>query len=170
MSSDTSHAQFLYSDNTSCIYWSHLGLKKRPTNSLLITKNSHALLLYRICYTDSIGVQEDQYPPNIAVKVNQSYCHVPVSCFSFLTQPSPCRKQTLRDLGCSSGLEKYFSPTLRLTFCFPVLSLTHFFELWRILSLLQALVLLSFYSVLLYFLFCLMQTNIHYCICLCLLL
>uniref|UniRef100_A0A8C7RJ52 RING-type E3 ubiquitin transferase n=1 Tax=Oncorhynchus mykiss TaxID=8022 RepID=A0A8C7RJ52_ONCMY len=30
-----------------------------------------------ICYTDSIGVQEDQYPPNIAVKVNQSYCHVP---------------------------------------------------------------------------------------------
>ncbi|KAI3368865.1 hypothetical protein L3Q82_025849 [Scortum barcoo] len=31
----------------------------------------------RICYTDSIGVQEDQYPPNIAVKVNQSYCHVP---------------------------------------------------------------------------------------------
>jgi hypothetical protein len=36
-------------------------------------------MLYRICYTDSIGVQEDQYPPNIAVKVNQSYCHVPVS-------------------------------------------------------------------------------------------
>lgn len=34
--------------------------------------------LCRICYTDSIGVQEDQYPPNIAVKVNQSYCHVPV--------------------------------------------------------------------------------------------
>lgn len=33
----------------------------------------------RICYTDTIGVQEDQYPPNIAVKVNQSYCHVPVS-------------------------------------------------------------------------------------------
>uniref|UniRef100_A0A8C6P8V6 Protein inhibitor of activated STAT, 4a n=1 Tax=Nothobranchius furzeri TaxID=105023 RepID=A0A8C6P8V6_NOTFU len=33
--------------------------------------------LYRICYSDSIGVQEDQYPPNIAVKVNQSYCHVP---------------------------------------------------------------------------------------------
>lgn len=35
--------------------------------------------VFRICYTDSIGVQEDQYPPNIAVKVNQSYCHVPVS-------------------------------------------------------------------------------------------
>lgn len=38
-------------------------------------------LFFRICYTDSIGVQEDQYPPNIAVKVNQSYCHVPVSRF-----------------------------------------------------------------------------------------
>lgn len=37
------------------------------------------MLFFRICYTDSIGVQEDQYPPNIAVKVNQSYCHVPVS-------------------------------------------------------------------------------------------
>lgn len=34
---------------------------------------------FRICYTDAVGVQEDQYPPNIAVKVNQSYCHVPVS-------------------------------------------------------------------------------------------
>ncbi|KAI1891684.1 hypothetical protein AGOR_G00146310 [Albula goreensis] len=34
-------------------------------------------VVLRICYTDTIGVQEDQYPPNIAVKVNQSYCHVP---------------------------------------------------------------------------------------------
>ncbi|KAM7410160.1 hypothetical protein PAMA_001553 [Pampus argenteus] len=34
-------------------------------------------VVLRICYTDSVGVQEDQYPPNIAVKVNQSYCHVP---------------------------------------------------------------------------------------------
>uniref|UniRef100_A0A1A8ML04 RING-type E3 ubiquitin transferase n=1 Tax=Nothobranchius pienaari TaxID=704102 RepID=A0A1A8ML04_9TELE len=34
-------------------------------------------VVLRICYSDSIGVQEDQYPPNIAVKVNQSYCHVP---------------------------------------------------------------------------------------------
>ncbi|CAN9500540.1 unnamed protein product [Ophioblennius macclurei] len=34
-------------------------------------------VVLRICYTDSTGVQEDQYPPNIAVKVNQSYCHVP---------------------------------------------------------------------------------------------
>ncbi|XP_066551568.1 E3 SUMO-protein ligase PIAS4-A [Amia ocellicauda] len=31
----------------------------------------------RICYTDSSSPQEDQYPPNIAVKVNQAYCHVP---------------------------------------------------------------------------------------------
>ncbi|XP_077572625.1 E3 SUMO-protein ligase PIAS4-A isoform X2 [Stigmatopora nigra] len=34
-------------------------------------------VVLRICYTDFLGVQEDQYPPNIAVKVNQSYCHVP---------------------------------------------------------------------------------------------
>lgn len=34
-------------------------------------------VVLRICYTDSTCVQEDQYPPNIAVKVNQSYCHVP---------------------------------------------------------------------------------------------
>ncbi|KAG7456818.1 hypothetical protein MATL_G00239970 [Megalops atlanticus] len=34
-------------------------------------------VVLRICYTDTSSVQEDQYPPNIAVKVNQSYCHVP---------------------------------------------------------------------------------------------
>ncbi|XP_061833902.1 E3 SUMO-protein ligase PIAS4-A isoform X1 [Nerophis lumbriciformis] len=34
-------------------------------------------VVLRICYADSVGVQEDQYPPNIAVKVNQTYCHVP---------------------------------------------------------------------------------------------
>lgn len=33
----------------------------------------------RICYTDTSSPQEDQYPPNIAVKVNHSYCSVPVS-------------------------------------------------------------------------------------------
>lgn len=32
----------------------------------------------RICYTDTSSPQEDQYPPNIAVKVNHSYCSVPV--------------------------------------------------------------------------------------------
>ncbi|KAF5923093.1 hypothetical protein HPG69_014497 [Diceros bicornis minor] len=31
----------------------------------------------RICYSDTSGPQEDQYPPNIAVKVNHSYCSVP---------------------------------------------------------------------------------------------
>jgi len=35
--------------------------------------------LCRICYTDTSSPQEDQYPPNIAVKVNHSYCSVPVS-------------------------------------------------------------------------------------------
>lgn len=34
---------------------------------------------YRICYSDTSSPQEDQYPPNIAVKVNHSYCSVPVS-------------------------------------------------------------------------------------------
>lgn len=38
----------------------------------------------RICYSDPIVVQEDQYPPNIAVKVNQSYCHVPVGWFTLI--------------------------------------------------------------------------------------
>uniref|UniRef100_A0A8I3WCV9 Protein inhibitor of activated STAT 4 n=1 Tax=Callithrix jacchus TaxID=9483 RepID=A0A8I3WCV9_CALJA len=33
----------------------------------------------RICYSDTSCPQEDQYPPNIAVKVNHSYCSVPVS-------------------------------------------------------------------------------------------
>lgn len=36
------------------------------------------LFLSRICYTDTSSPQEDQYPPNIAVKVNHSYCSVPV--------------------------------------------------------------------------------------------
>ncbi|KAJ8357715.1 hypothetical protein SKAU_G00205090 [Synaphobranchus kaupii] len=34
-------------------------------------------VVLRICYTDATSVQEDQYPPSIAVKVNQFYCHVP---------------------------------------------------------------------------------------------
>ncbi|XP_049643952.1 E3 SUMO-protein ligase PIAS4 [Suncus etruscus] len=34
-------------------------------------------VVLRICYSDASGPQEDQYPPNIAVKVNHSYCSVP---------------------------------------------------------------------------------------------
>ncbi|KAL2294854.1 hypothetical protein Nmel_017992 [Mimus melanotis] len=34
-------------------------------------------VVLRICYTDTSSPQEDQYPPNIAVKVNHSYCSVP---------------------------------------------------------------------------------------------
>ncbi|MGH0180667.1 UNVERIFIED_CONTAM: hypothetical protein FKN15_019357 [Acipenser sinensis] len=34
-------------------------------------------VVLRLCYADTSGVQEDQYPPNIAIKVNHSYCHVP---------------------------------------------------------------------------------------------
>lgn len=55
----------------------YVGLKNIIVSSLF----SCLFPLFRICYSDSIGVQEDQYPPNIAVKVNQSYCHVPVSFF-----------------------------------------------------------------------------------------
>lgn len=57
-----------------CVMWA---LKDIMVSSLF----SCLFPLFRICYSDSIGVQEDQYPPNIAVKVNQSYCHVPVSFF-----------------------------------------------------------------------------------------
>lgn len=39
--------------------------------------------LPRICYTDTSSPQEDQYPPNIAVKVNHSYCSVPVRTGGF---------------------------------------------------------------------------------------
>ncbi|NXD64093.1 PIAS4 ligase, partial [Eolophus roseicapillus] len=38
---------------------------------------NNVLFLSRICYTDASSPQEDQYPPNIAVKVNHSYCSVP---------------------------------------------------------------------------------------------
>ncbi|XP_070600120.1 E3 SUMO-protein ligase PIAS4 isoform X1 [Erythrolamprus reginae] len=34
-------------------------------------------VVLRICYTDTSCPQEDQYPPNIAVKVNHNYCSVP---------------------------------------------------------------------------------------------
>ncbi|XP_037679746.1 E3 SUMO-protein ligase PIAS4 isoform X1 [Choloepus didactylus] len=34
-------------------------------------------VVLRICYSDASCPQEDQYPPNIAVKVNHSYCSVP---------------------------------------------------------------------------------------------
>ncbi|KAM4707942.1 E3 SUMO-protein ligase PIAS4 [Discoglossus pictus] len=39
------------------------------------TKSVQVVL--RICYTETSCPQEDQYPPNIAVKVNHNYCSVP---------------------------------------------------------------------------------------------
>uniref|UniRef100_A0A6I8Q1X9 RING-type E3 ubiquitin transferase n=1 Tax=Xenopus tropicalis TaxID=8364 RepID=A0A6I8Q1X9_XENTR len=39
------------------------------------TKSVQVVL--RICYTDTSCPQEDQYPPNVAVKVNHNYCSVP---------------------------------------------------------------------------------------------
>lgn len=65
-----------------CVLTSSCGPEK---NIMISSLFSCLLLLFRICYSDSIGVQEDQYPPNIAVKVNQSYCHVPVSFFFLST-------------------------------------------------------------------------------------
>lgn len=45
----------------------------------LVPAASRSSCRCRICYSDTSGPQEDQYPPNIAVKVNHSYCSVPVS-------------------------------------------------------------------------------------------
>ena len=49
--------------------------------------------LPRSCYSDTSCPQEDQYPPNIAVKVNHSYCSVPVS------QPTAARARGDMDAG-----------------------------------------------------------------------
>lgn len=43
--------------------------------SIIITK----LCVFRSCYTESIGVEDDQYPPNIAVLVNGHDCPVQVT-------------------------------------------------------------------------------------------
>ncbi|XP_051554628.1 E3 SUMO-protein ligase PIAS4b [Myxocyprinus asiaticus] len=51
-------------------------------------------VVLRICYTESIGVEEDQYPPNIGVSVNNTNCPVQCSysCNRVGTEPSrPCR-------------------------------------------------------------------------------
>ncbi|XP_064424388.1 E3 SUMO-protein ligase PIAS4-A isoform X2 [Latimeria chalumnae] len=58
-------------------------------------------VVLRICYADSSCTQEDQYPPNIAVKVNHSYCTVPGYYPS--TKPGvepkrPCRPVNLTHL------------------------------------------------------------------------
>lgn len=34
---------------------------------------------YRICYTESFGVEDDQYPPNVGVLVNGHPCPVQVT-------------------------------------------------------------------------------------------
>ncbi|KAL1281122.1 hypothetical protein QQF64_015722 [Cirrhinus molitorella] len=51
-------------------------------------------VVLRICYSESIGVEEDQYPPNICVSVNHTNC--PIQCTyssnKMGTEPSrPCR-------------------------------------------------------------------------------
>lgn len=51
-------------------------------------------VVLRICYSESVGVEEDQYPPNISVSVNHVTCPVECSYSSnkMGTEPSlPCR-------------------------------------------------------------------------------
>ncbi|XP_039517104.1 E3 SUMO-protein ligase PIAS4b [Pimephales promelas] len=51
-------------------------------------------VVLRICYSESVGVEEDQYPPNISVLVNHMICPVQCSYSSdkMGTEPSrPCR-------------------------------------------------------------------------------
>ncbi|KAK3513733.1 hypothetical protein QTP70_028740 [Hemibagrus guttatus] len=51
-------------------------------------------VVLRICYTESIGVEDDQYPPNIAVLVNGHHCPVQAHYSSNVKglEPShPCR-------------------------------------------------------------------------------
>ncbi|KAJ1085214.1 hypothetical protein NDU88_005347 [Pleurodeles waltl] len=58
-------------------------------------------VVLRICYTDSSCPQEDQYPPNIAVKVNHSYCSVPgyyPSNKPGVEPKKPCRPINLTNL------------------------------------------------------------------------
>ncbi|KTG33577.1 hypothetical protein cypCar_00020110 [Cyprinus carpio] len=50
--------------------------------------------VFRICYSESIGVEEDQYPPNISVLVNHANCLIECTYSSnkLGTEPSrPCR-------------------------------------------------------------------------------
>ncbi|XP_051729811.1 E3 SUMO-protein ligase PIAS4b isoform X1 [Ctenopharyngodon idella] len=51
-------------------------------------------VVLRICYSESVGVEEDQYPPNLVVSVNHANCPVQCSYSSnkMGTEPSrPCR-------------------------------------------------------------------------------
>lgn len=85
---------FFYSEISDLHLWrAQCSTVRRHDSTSVSVWMSFSLLPFvcRICYTDSIGVQEDQYPPNIAVKVNQSYCHVPVSCFPPLRQATPSK-------------------------------------------------------------------------------
>uniref|UniRef100_A0A7M4ENA4 RING-type E3 ubiquitin transferase n=1 Tax=Crocodylus porosus TaxID=8502 RepID=A0A7M4ENA4_CROPO len=52
-------------------------LQESPCIFALTSRQVDLIRNSRICYTDTSSPQEDQYPPNIAVKVNHSYCSVP---------------------------------------------------------------------------------------------
>uniref|UniRef100_A0A2K6PKZ3 E3 SUMO-protein ligase PIAS4 n=1 Tax=Rhinopithecus roxellana TaxID=61622 RepID=A0A2K6PKZ3_RHIRO len=52
-------------------------LQESPCIFALTPRQVELIRNSRICYSDTSCPQEDQYPPNIAVKVNHSYCSVP---------------------------------------------------------------------------------------------
>uniref|UniRef100_A0A8C2H0M4 Protein inhibitor of activated STAT, 4b n=1 Tax=Cyprinus carpio TaxID=7962 RepID=A0A8C2H0M4_CYPCA len=59
-----------------------------------IQNNAVVECVFRICYSESIGVEEDQYPPNISVLVNHANCLIECTYSSnkLGTEPSrPCR-------------------------------------------------------------------------------
>ncbi|XP_058870987.1 E3 SUMO-protein ligase PIAS4-A [Acipenser ruthenus] len=64
--------------DTPCTFELSKAQVERIRNSReLYTGLKSVQVVLRLCYADTSGVQEDQYPPNIAIKVNHSYCHVP---------------------------------------------------------------------------------------------
>uniref|UniRef100_A0A6I8PLV4 E3 SUMO-protein ligase PIAS4 n=1 Tax=Ornithorhynchus anatinus TaxID=9258 RepID=A0A6I8PLV4_ORNAN len=76
-------------------------LQESPCTFVLTPRQVELIRNSRICYTDTSCPQEDQYPPNITVKVNQNYCSVPGYYPS--NKPGgepkrPCRPINLTDL------------------------------------------------------------------------
>uniref|UniRef100_A0A672RHB8 E3 SUMO-protein ligase PIAS4-like n=1 Tax=Sinocyclocheilus grahami TaxID=75366 RepID=A0A672RHB8_SINGR len=74
----------------------HLSASQQAQIQNSKTSQSDAVVecVFRICYSESIGVEEDQYPPHICVSVNHANC--PAECTyssnKLGTEPSrPCR-------------------------------------------------------------------------------
>uniref|UniRef100_A0A8C5P742 E3 SUMO-protein ligase PIAS4 n=1 Tax=Leptobrachium leishanense TaxID=445787 RepID=A0A8C5P742_9ANUR len=74
-------------------------------------------VVLRICYTDISSPQEDQYPPNIAVKVNHNYCSVPgyyPSNKPGVKPKRPCRPINLTNLMYLSSVSNRVTVTWQL--------------------------------------------------------